>query len=98
MKALQGLRGVSLITAVIIVAEIGDFSRFQNPKELMLTSALFHQSIQAAIKSEEVELQKQVTLMRAGYVLKVPGHIDTQPEYPRCSLNDRKIYHETFCK
>lgn len=35
VKALQALRGVSLITAVITVAEIGDFSRFQNPRELM---------------------------------------------------------------
>lgn len=35
VKALQALRGVSLLTAVNMVAEIGDFSRFQNPKELM---------------------------------------------------------------
>lgn len=35
VKALQALRGVSLLTAVNTVAEIGDFSRFQNPKELM---------------------------------------------------------------
>jgi len=35
VKALQALRGVSLLTAVNIVAEIGDFNRFQNPKELM---------------------------------------------------------------
>ena len=35
VKALQALRGVSLLTAIITVAEIGDFSRFQNPKELM---------------------------------------------------------------
>jgi len=35
VKALQALRGVSLITAVVTISEIGDFSRFQNPKELM---------------------------------------------------------------
>ena len=35
VKALQALRGVSLRTAVNMVAEIGDFNRFQNPKELM---------------------------------------------------------------
>ena len=34
-KALQALRGVSLLTAVNMVAEIGDFTRFHNPKELM---------------------------------------------------------------
>ena len=35
VDALQALRGVSLITAVIIVAEILDFSRFAHPRELM---------------------------------------------------------------
>jgi transposase len=35
VEALQALRGVSLITAVICVAEIGDFSRFAHPRELM---------------------------------------------------------------
>ena len=36
VKVLQALRGVSLPTAVNMVAEIGDFNRFQNPKELMV--------------------------------------------------------------
>ena len=35
VKALQALRGVSLLTAVNMVAEVGDFNRFHNPKELM---------------------------------------------------------------
>lgn len=35
VDALQALRGVSLITAVIIVAEILDFSRFAHLRELM---------------------------------------------------------------
>jgi transposase len=35
VKALQALRGVSLICATVTVAELGDLSRFQNPKELM---------------------------------------------------------------
>ncbi len=33
--AYQALRGVSLIVATTVVAEIGDMSRFKNPKELM---------------------------------------------------------------
>ncbi|MFC1831903.1 transposase [Thermodesulfobacteriota bacterium] len=35
VKALQALRGVSLLTAVNMVAEIGYFNRFHNPEELM---------------------------------------------------------------
>ncbi len=34
VKALQALRGVSLITAAGIVSEIGDFTRFDNPRPL----------------------------------------------------------------
>jgi transposase len=33
VKAYQALRGVSLIVATTVVAEIGDMSRFKNPKD-----------------------------------------------------------------
>jgi transposase len=35
VKALMALRGVSLITAVATIAELGDLTRFDTPKELM---------------------------------------------------------------
>jgi len=35
IEALQALRGVAKITAVSIVAEVGSFSRFQDPRSLM---------------------------------------------------------------
>lgn len=35
VKAIQAMRGVALINAVTIVAEIGDFARFSNPRQLM---------------------------------------------------------------
>lgn len=35
IQALQGLRGVALLTAVTIVAEIGSFARFRSPAQLM---------------------------------------------------------------
>jgi len=35
VNALQALRGVALITAVGLVAEIGDLSRFEHPRKLM---------------------------------------------------------------
>ncbi len=35
VKALQALRGVRLLTAVILAAEIGDYVRFGTPRELM---------------------------------------------------------------
>jgi transposase len=33
--ALQALRGIGLISAVVIMAEIGDLRRFDNPRQLM---------------------------------------------------------------
>ena len=35
VRALQSLRGVDLVTAVVLAAEIGDFKRFRTPKQLM---------------------------------------------------------------
>lgn len=35
VKALQALRGVQLVSAVVIAAELGDLSRFRTPTELM---------------------------------------------------------------
>lgn len=33
--ALQAMRGIDLVTAVVVLAEIGDLSRFSSPRELM---------------------------------------------------------------
>jgi transposase len=35
VKALQALRGINLMAAVIIAAELGDLNRFTNPRQLM---------------------------------------------------------------
>jgi len=35
VQAFQAMRGVALITAVTVAAEVGDFSRFPNPRQLM---------------------------------------------------------------
>lgn len=35
VDALQARRGIALINAVMLVAEVGDFTRFSNPRQLM---------------------------------------------------------------
>jgi transposase len=35
VEALQAMRGVAFVVAVTVVAEVGDFSRFANPRQLM---------------------------------------------------------------
>jgi transposase len=40
VAALQALRGIARMTAVTIVSEVGSFSRFKNPRQLMSYSGL----------------------------------------------------------
>lgn len=40
IAALQALRGVGLVTAITLVAEVGDFHRFRTPRELMAYAGL----------------------------------------------------------
>jgi transposase len=40
VDALQALRGVSFITAIALVAELGDLTRFRHPRELMASLGL----------------------------------------------------------
>lgn len=35
VDALQAMRGIALLNAVVLVAEVGDFTRFSNPRQLM---------------------------------------------------------------
>ena len=35
VEAFQAMRGVAFVTAVTVVAEVGDFARFDNPRQAM---------------------------------------------------------------
>jgi transposase len=35
VAALQAMRGVAFVVAVTVAAEVGDFTRFANPRQLM---------------------------------------------------------------
>jgi transposase len=35
VEAIQAMQGVAFVVAVTVVAEVGDFSRFDNPRQLM---------------------------------------------------------------
>jgi len=58
VKAIQAMRGVAFINAVTIVAEIGDFTRFCNPRQLMAYAASCRRSIPAAIVCDGVASPK----------------------------------------
>jgi transposase len=48
VRALQALRGMALVAAATLVAELGDITRFANPRQLMAYLGLVRPSIPAA--------------------------------------------------
>ena len=96
VKALQSLRGVSLIVAVTTVAEIGDLNRFESPVELMGYLGWCLLSILLVRRPNGVRSPKPVTAMRAGSWLKGLGPIGFPPESVGHCLNARKEYHRKF--
>jgi hypothetical protein len=42
VDALQAMRGIALINAVVLVAEVGDFTRFSNPRQFRTIAATSH--------------------------------------------------------
>jgi len=50
IKALQSMRGISLIISATLAAEIVDFRRFDNPEKLMAYLGLIPSEIQAGIR------------------------------------------------
>ena len=68
VKAFQALRGVRLITAVILAAEIGDYARFGTPRELMALSGLGAQRrLQRVNDDAKAESRGQATVMCGGF-------------------------------
>jgi transposase len=73
VAAYQALRGVSLITATTIVAEVGDLSRFHNPKEHMAYLGLVPSEHSSGASVPGTVSPKPVTAMPTGSWWKPPG-------------------------
>jgi transposase len=55
IQALQTLRGVAEITAVTLVAEVGKFSRFQSPRQLMAYAGLVPREYSSGSRGRNTE-------------------------------------------
>jgi hypothetical protein len=60
VNALQALRGVSFITAVALVSELGDLTRFGHPRELMAYLGLVPSSGAAPCRAASVNNRSSV--------------------------------------
>lgn len=58
IQALQALRGVQELTAVTLAAEIGEFSRFRNPEQLMAYSGLVPREYSSGLSSRRGGITK----------------------------------------
>jgi transposase len=61
VEALQTLRGVALVTAATLVAELGDISRFSNPRQLMAYLGWCRPNIPVAASDAKAALPKPAT-------------------------------------
>jgi len=75
VDGLQAMRGIALINAVVLVAEVGDFTRFSNPRQLMAYSGISQVSDRAVRLPDAGASPRPATRMFAARWSKVPGLI-----------------------
>jgi len=66
VEALQALRGVQFTVAVTMVAEIGDLTRFEHPRELMKFLGLIPSEYSTGDHRRQGAMTKAVTPRRDG--------------------------------
>ena len=96
VEALQAMRGVSLITAVMIVAEIGDLTRFENPRQLMAYLGLAPSEHERGPHKRQGQSPRRVTRMSVACWLRVPGPIDYPRESHGSSDCAKRIYPKRY--
>jgi transposase len=86
VDALQALRGISFVTAVGLVTEVGDIRRFTHPRELMAYLGLCHQNTQPGRASDVAGSPRRGIRTPGDYWPKPRGRIKVCPVSDgRCS-------------
>jgi len=78
VEALQALRGVQFTVAVTTVAELGDLTRFDTPRELMKFLGLIPSEYSSGERRRQGAITKAGNSHARRALLKVPGRIGTQ--------------------
>jgi transposase len=79
VTALQAMRGVAFLSAVVVVAEVGDFRRFANPRQLMAWLGLVPSERSSGAKVERGGITKagngraRRVLVEGAWSLPLPG-------------------------
>jgi transposase len=84
VRALQALRGVALVAAATLVAELGDITRFDNPRQLMAYMGLVPSEHSSGGKRRQGGLTKagngaaRRTLIEAAWCYRFPARISRE--------------------
>jgi len=79
VRGLQALRGIKLVSAATLVAEIGDLTRFDNPKQLMAYVGLVPSEHSSGARTHRGRItragnaQARTTLVEAGWSYRLPA-------------------------
>ena len=76
VTAIQALRGVALIAAITLAAEIGDFHRFANPRQLMAYLGLTPSERSSGSKILRGAITKAGNTCARRILVESPGPID----------------------
>jgi len=79
VPALMAMRGIDLVSSVTILAEIGDLSRFENPRQLMAYLGLVARSVRPATASSAAALPRPAMGAPGACWSRLPGPIAILP-------------------
>ena len=103
VKAYQALRGVSIIVATTVVAEIGDMKRFQSPKQLMAYLGLIPSEHSSGKTVRRGPITKtgnshiRRVLIEAAWTYKMQARVSKcRREYRTYFLSDKRDYPRVF--
>ncbi len=80
VDALQGLRGVQLLTAVALVAELGDLSRFAHPRQLMAYLGLVSRESSSGSTRRQGSITKAGNSHARWFVVEAAQHYRLAPK------------------
>ena len=90
VAALQALRGVAMVAAIILAAEIGDFRRFANPRQLMAWLGLVPREHSSGASTSRGAITKagngraRRLLIESAWTYRLPARIASQPLGAQC--------------
>ncbi len=80
VEALMGLRGVQLLTATVLVAELGDLSRFEHPRQLMAYLGLVSKENSSGDKRHQGSITKAGNSHARMFVVESAQHYRLPPK------------------